>query len=122
MISCNSMCTHSKSYRVFSGLKYSSLKLQEYFSHLYVSQARQVFKWRSKTLDLKTHLTYKYSDALCRGCKSDIETPDHVINCGMGNTMDIKIDVLDLDTVDDFTVSELKQMVLRINSFQERVG
>ena len=114
------LVAETKGLKKTAPLQYNSLKLQEYFSHLYISQARLVFKWRSETLDLKTHLTYKYSDTLCRSCKSDIETPDHVLNCGMMNMMDIKVDVLNLDAVDDFTVSELKQMILRIISFQER--
>ena len=114
------LVAETKGLKKTASLQYNSLKLQEYFSHLYISQARLVFKWRSETLDLKTHLTYKYSDTLFRSCKSDIETPDHVINCGMMNMMDIKVDVLNLDAVDDFTVSELKQMILRIISFQER--
>ena len=50
-----------------------------------------------------------------------METPDHVINCGLGNQMDINVDVLNLDIIDDFTKSELKQMVMRISSFLERV-
>ena len=109
------------SHKKTANLEYKSLKVQDYFSHLYVSQARMIFKWRSKTLDLKSHLTYKYSDTLCRGCKSYSETPDHVINCGDGNTIDISVDVLKLNTIDDFTRSELKQMVMRINSFLETV-
>ena len=35
--------------------------------------------------------------------------------------MDIKIDILSLDKVDDYTKSELKRMVMRISSFMERV-
>ena len=115
------LVAESHSLKKTASLEYKSLKVQDYFSHLYISQARIIFKWRSKTLDLKSHLTYKYSDMLCRGCKLNSETPDHVINCGDGNTIDISVDVLNLDTIDDFTRSELKQMVMRINSFLERV-
>ena len=95
--------------------------MQEYLTHLYPSQARLVFKWRSKTLDLKAHLTYKYSDMSCRICKSNDETPEHALNCGVETVMDSKIDVLSLDKFDDYTKSELKQMVLRISSFLEKV-
>ena len=65
------LVAETKGLKKTASLQYNSLKLQEYFSHLYISQARLVFKWRSETLDLKTHLTYKYSDTLCRSCKSD---------------------------------------------------
>ena len=89
---------------------------------MYPSQARLVFKWRSQTLDLKTHLTYKYSDALCRSCKLREETPDHALNCGTVDSMDIKFDILGLDKVDEVTELELKKMVLRMSSFLEKVS
>ena len=84
-----------------ANLQYKELKVQEYLSQLYPSQARLVFKWRSKTLDLKTHLTYKYSDKSCRICKSNDETPEHALNCGMESIMDYKIDVLSIDELTD---------------------
>ena len=105
-----------------ANLQYKELKLQEYFCHLYPSQARLVFKWRSKTLDVKSHLTYKYSDSLCRICKLTEETPEHALNCGMESVMEPVIDVLSLNECDDFTKSELKQMVLRISSFLEKAA
>ena len=105
-----------------ANLQYKELKVQEYLSQLYPSQARLVFKWRSKTLDLKTHLTYKYSDKSCRICKSNDETPEHALNCGMESIMDYKIDVLSIDELNDFTKSELKQMILRISLFLEKVS
>ena len=104
-----------------ANLQYNELKVHEYLTHLYPSQARLVFKWRSKTLDLKAHLSYKYSDMSCRICKSNDETPEHALNCGVESVMDSKIDVLRLDKFDDFTKSELKQMILRISSFLEKV-
>ena len=116
------LAAECQSLKKTANLQYSELKVQDYLSHLYPSQARLVFKWRSKTLDLKTHLTYKYSDMACRICKSDDETPEHVINCGVERVMDSKIDVLSMDEFDDFTKSELKQMILRISSFLEKVA
>ena len=80
-----------------------------------------MFKWRSKTLDLKSHLTYKYADAVCRNCNSSEETPDHVLNCGVENQIVPRIDILSIGELDDSAKSELKQMVLRINSFLEKV-
>ena len=105
-----------------AGLNYEALKVQEYWSHLYPSQARLIFKWRSRTLDLKTHLTYKYSDTLCRSCKRSEETPDHVLNCGTVDKIDVKIDILGLDKVDEITELELKKMALRMSSFLEKVS
>ena len=121
-VALRDLLAETQSLKKTACLHYDSLELQDYFSHLFIAQARLVFKWRSKTLDLKTHLTYKYSDTVCRSCKCSIETPDHALNCGMGDRMDIKIDILSLTKVDDFTKSELKKMVLRISSFLERVA
>ena len=40
----------------------------------------------------------------------------------MAVEMEQKIDILKIDKMDDFTISELKQMVLRISSFMEKVA
>ena len=95
-------------------LHYSELKLQHYLEHLSPSHSKLVFKWRSKTLDLKTHLTYKYPDKLCRNCKIHEETPDHVLNCGMDDRMEKNMDIRKIDQIDDCTKLELTQIVLRI--------
>ena len=44
------------------------------------------------------------------------------MNCGMVVDMEVKVDILKVDLVADFTQSELKQMLLRISSFMERVA
>ena len=104
-----------------ANLVYESFKLQDYFLNLYPSQARIVFKWRSETLDLKTHLTYKYNDVYCRCCKEQTESPQHIVNCGVENKIDCDLDVLKMENMDDRTRSDLKLMVSRICSFLERV-
>ena len=71
-----------------ANLEYSSFKLQRYFTCLYPNQARIVFKCRSQTLDIKTHLTYKYHDLLCRGCEVEEETLQHIVNCCMPKSID----------------------------------
>ena len=58
---------------------------------------------------------------MCRNCKSSEETPDHVLNCGVENQIVPRIDVLSIGELDDLAKSEIKQMVLRINSFLEKV-
>ena len=102
-------------------LKYDCLKLQDYFSCLYPSQARLVFKWRSKTLDIKTHLTYKYNDTLCRGCLKEAEDPYHVINCGAEDKVIVALNVLEMDNLDDPKKCALKTMIHRIASFLDKV-
>ena len=104
-----------------ANLVYGSFKLQDYLSNMYPSQARIVFKWRSETLDIKTHLTYKYKDVQCRCCKEQTENPRHIINCGMVSNIDSDLDILEMDNMDDRKRSDLKLMVSRICSFLERV-
>ena len=120
-VALHQLVTELHNLKKTKSLNYDSLKLQNYLTHLYPSQARTVFKWRSRALDLKTHLTYKYSDTLCRNCKNEDETPSHALNCGASNWIDVKIDVLKIDMLDDATKSELKRLVLRLNSFLEKV-
>ena len=98
------------------------MKLQDYFSYLYPSQARIVFKWRSQTLDLKSHLTYKYSDTLCRVCLSEAEDPYHVINCGAESSVITgSMNMLEISNLDDREKYVLKTMVRRMASFLDCV-
>ena len=108
--------------RKTASLQYESLKLQEYLSVLYPTQARVLFKWRSGTLDIKSHLSYKYRDLICRRCGAEEENPDHILNCGMEPKVDNNIDVLNLGEMDEFTKCEIKQMVQRISLFVEEVS
>ena len=91
-------------------------------SVLYPSQSKVIFKWRSKTLDIKSHLTYKYEDLLCRGCGVEEENLSHILNCGVEATIDSEFDVLSLDEIDEVTMYDLKRMVHRINMFLEKVS
>ena len=111
-----------KSLKKTEGLEYESLATQDYLLQLYPSQARIVFKWRSKTIDIKSHSTHKYKDLICRSCKCEEEDPAHVINCGREVKLDKTIDVSKIGTLDEFTKSELKQMVSRITLFLEEVS
>ena len=101
---------------------YESFAIQDYFLELYPTQARVVFKWRSQTLDIKSHATHKFQDSVCRGCKSEIEDPSHIINCGNEEISNI-VDVLNLgEKLDDITKSELKLAVSRITAFLDRIS
>ena len=95
---------------------------QKYLSVLYPSQARVIFKWRSKTLDIKSHLTYKYEDLVCRLCGVEEENPSHIMNCGQGgDRINNNIDILLLDEINEATKCELKKMIVRLNLFQEKL-
>ena len=72
----------------------------------YPSQARLMFKCRTQTVDIKTHLTYKYVvDSVCRKCGEDDETYSHIVNCGS----DV-IEVIDVSSVTDMD-NEIKRKV-----------
>ena len=118
----NQLLNECQNQKKTADLHYKELKLQHYLEHPSPSHSKLVFKWRSKTLDLKTHSTYKYPDKLCRKCKIHEETPDHVLNCGMDDRMEKNTDIRKIDQIDDCTKLELTQMVLRINSFLEKVA
>ena len=102
-----------------SDLQYQSLKVQDYLLKLPPHQARGIFRWRSKTLDIKTHRTYKYDNTLCRGCGNCEETAEHVVNCGRETVIPV-IDVGQLGEVQDIR-DQLVSQVGRLLSFIERV-
>ena len=104
-----------------STLQYKDLATQDYLLHLFPDQARTVFKWRSRTLDLKSHLSYKYNDLLCRGCKEADEDVEHIINCGMDVQADL-FDVTQIYELSDQLKVNLKLMATRIMSFIEQVS
>ena len=81
---------------------------------MYPSQARLIFKWRSETLDIKPHLTYKYHDMVCRCCKTQNETPQHIINCGQENFLDLEVDILNIKELTDQDQADIKLVLRRI--------
>ena len=120
-VALNQLNAECSALKKTTGLHYRELKCQRYLSVLFPSQARVIFKWRSKTLDIKSHLTYKYGDLVCRLCGVEEETPSHIMNCGHRETIVENTDVLLLDEVDETTKCELKRMIARINLFHEKI-
>ena len=55
----NHLQTECSGLKKTANLKYDALKLQDYLSVLYPSESKVIFKWRSETLDIKPHLSYK---------------------------------------------------------------
>ena len=98
-----------------SSLKYEILQLQPYLQKLYPNQSKTIFKMRSCTLDLKAHRSYKYKDLVCRRCRREEETVEHVINCSKEN-----ISVKDVTQLQDFDASErtdILAMIYRLHEF-----
>ena len=99
-----------------ANVQYSKFGLQEYLKVLYPNQAKVILKSRCKTLDIKTHCTYKYSDTICRGCGIEDETLPHIINCGQTEHMDF-VNVNDIETVSDVVTISLMRTANRIYDF-----
>ena len=60
-------------------LQYKELKVQEYLTYLYPKQSQIILQCRSKTLDIKQHRPYKFSDKVCRGCNEGVEELEHIV-------------------------------------------
>ena len=120
-VAFESLKTECAGMKKTTNLKYDALEVQDYLRELYPSQAKIVFKWRSQTLDIKSHLTYKYKDLICRGCGLEEETPHHIMNCGTAEEIGDEIDILSLKKIDGFKKSELKRVVIRIGTFLEKI-
>jgi hypothetical protein len=100
------------------GLAYTGLERQRYLEELYPNQSRIAFRYRSKTLDIKEHTEYKYTDNTCRWCGISDETAVHIVNCGAeGRVLDEVEDVMSTCT-DMVSVS---MVVDRISSFCDKV-
>ena len=76
---------------------------------------------RSRTLDIKIHSTYKYTDQLCRRCGGEDETVEHILNCGRDGIVSA-VDVSKLEDVDASTKTKLIAMTYRIEDFAKEFG
>ena len=100
-------------------LTYTKLKPQNYLTKLYPWQSKMIFRCRSRTLNIKTHQTYKYQDTLCRWCNLHDESLAHIINCG-----EDAIEITDLDNIEDIDTEaalKISRMAYRIQEFLEKV-
>ena len=113
------LCTQCSSLKKTSSLRYECFGTQDYLLKLFPGQARTVFKWRSKTLDLKSHSTYKYDDELCRGCGTCNESAEHVVNCNQEHVE--VVDIAALHIITDDVMDCLRFQTDRIKDFMESV-
>ena len=105
-----------------SDIHYEDFKVQDYLLKLFPGQAKTVFKWRSKTLDIKSHLTYKYSDTDCRGCGSCEESVEHIVNCGQTDEEIVVEEATRLGTLDSETLKTLQMQIKRIELFIDQLS
>ena len=104
--------TECASLKKTSDLTYNAFELQNYLKVLYPSQARVVLKSRCKTLEIKTHSTYRYNgNTICRGCGVHEETFEHTLNCGRTDLL--TINVRDIRDHSDLTTTLLIRAVNR---------
>ena len=101
-----------------SNLTYDRFELQGYLKELYPNQARVILKSRYKTLDLKTHNTYKFKEnTICRRCTVREETLEHVMNCGHAES--VYLDTSKIDITSENLAAKLILVANRNISFQE---
>ena len=64
-------------------IKYKRLEIQRYFveGNCSASLAKLIFKARTRTLDIKTQKSWKYTDKVCVGCEIREETGDEIMSC-----------------------------------------
>ena len=62
---------------------YSRLEMQEYLldGDRDARVSKMIFKARGRTLDIKLHKKWKYSDTLCTGCQVNEESGEEILRC-----------------------------------------
>ena len=111
-----SLSAECKSLKKTADLVYEKFETQNYLKVLFPNQAKVILKSRCKTLDIKSHCTYKYKDdTICRGCGMTDETFSHIINCGKQEALHVNIE--DVNDKSELTTINLSRIVGRILSF-----
>ena len=100
-------------------LNYTEFKKQKYIVKLYPNHSSIIFRCRSKTLNIKDWMQYKYGDdeKYCRWCGVSDETLDHIVNCGyVGETIDSAEHI-----VHGSDLQKMKNIAERVEDFLQRV-
>ena len=116
----NKLVSECHAQKKTANLTYATFNVQEYLTTLYPSQSKVIFKCRSETIDIKSHLTHKYNDRLCRKCGVVTEELHHIINCGKEELMEME-DYINIEHLGDQSEVNLKLMANRIITFIEGV-
>ena len=107
-----------QSKRKTNHLIYQKFEAQSYVTSLYPKQSRMIFKCRSRTLNIKDHMEYKFKDNQhCRWCGVSNETLQHIVNCGFESKIDDVEAVLELGSNLDL----MGEIAERVAEFLERV-
>ena len=99
--------------------RYTSLKKQSYFDHLYPSKARILFKIRAFVYDIKSNRSYSYKDEICRLCGAEKEDTWHILNdCSkVARSTDLRI-----LNVYELSEENMHETLTRFESFQTQVN
>ena len=108
--------TECHSQKKAANLTYETFNIQDYLLRLYPQQSRVIFKCRSETLDIKSHLTHKYKDLICRRCHAAPEEIQHIVNCGQNKQMD-EVNYTNIEHFTENIEANLKLLANRVRSF-----
>ena len=97
-------------------LNYEKLETRKYIKQLDTASARTIFKCRAKTLSIKEHMEYKFTDLSCRWCGISEERLEHIVNCGQ----DSKINNVE-EVLEEMKMDKLKEVASRVQDFLWRV-
>jgi hypothetical protein len=63
-------------------IKYDKFEMQQYlYENSNTNISKFIAKARAKSLELKTHKSWKYDDKLCSGCSMREESGDEILTC-----------------------------------------
>ena len=63
-------------------IKYDKFEMQQYlYDNSNTNISKFIAKARAKSLELKTHKSWKYNDKLCSGCSMREESGDEILSC-----------------------------------------
>ena len=97
--------------------EYEKLETQKYIRNLDPASARIIFKCRAKTLNIKSHMKFKYKEDLsCRWCGICEESLEHIVNCGQ-NTHISEVD----KSLQEMETEKLKEIAVRTREFLWKV-
>ena len=92
----------------------------EYMKKLTRCQASNIFKARTRMIDTKNNFRGKYNDLVCRACKLEVETQDHILEkCQTIHTADVT-KVTTIDVFDD-DVPNLRNTANKITDIMHKL-
>lgn len=98
-------------------IKYEKFETQEYIKLLYPNLAKTIFKCRAKTLNIKSHMKYKFKDSLCRWCGVTDETLPHIVNCGRNDERIVDVE----KALHELKLEEISEIASRVDEFLDKV-